>query len=489
MKNLLCLIILFITIQGFSQKNIIPKKGTTISFGLHSAIATENIIFPSWRENVSGIQRQTLLSEWDSPRLGGHIDILTTSKLSWLDFIGFQYSWQTINKSSIPITSKIKGFEEMGEHYRLTKRARLNNFLIFSDHKLYQRNKLNLYARGELGVANYFMRNYFHTSGSHKKLDDPYDIQLNYSLSFGAGLSLRYQFNELLALNLLAGYRFNTPTNFVRKSYLDNLEGSVYVYNSAPDIKHFKIQENNNYFSRPYRPQNEYMFLQFSLVRRLELTNDGRNFIHKRAERGESRIDPATVAEKPILYLYPKDTIDVHVEIELTNHSFLFSYPEYPEGGWYVQASPEGNLLEKNTQRNYYSLFWETEGEPIAKDLTEGYVVSGSETRQFLEKKLDQLGLNEYEANEFLIYWLPKMEPNNYNAIHFAFESYEAISKLNITPKPDCLIRIMMLYTPLEEPIVLSPQKLNQPQERKGFVAVEWGGMMGDFFIKNPLEF
>ena len=38
------------------------------------------------------------------------------------------------------------------------------------------------------------------------------------------------------------------------------------------------------------------------------------------------------------------------------------------------------------------------------------------------EEKLAILGLNEREAEEFIIYWLPKLESNKYNYIRFATE-------------------------------------------------------------------
>ena len=46
---------------------------------------------------------------------------------------------------------------------------------------------------------------------------------------------------------------------------------------------------------------------------------------------------------------------------------------------------------------------------------------------------------------------------------------------LDISPSPDTEIRILMTYKGLDEPIDIREQKLEQV-ERKGFVAVEWGG-------------
>ena len=44
-----------------------------------------------------------------------------------------------------------------------------------------------------------------------------------------------------------------------------------------------------------------------------------------------------------------------------------------------------------------------------------GFVVEGKDTIKFLEEKLKQLGLTDKEADEFIIYWLPKLENNKYN--------------------------------------------------------------------------
>ena len=140
-------------------------------------------------------------------------------------------------------------------------------------------------------------------------------------------------------------------------------------------------------------------------------------------------------------------------------------------------AQPNGDLKDPKTGRNYYCLFWETAGKPLLSSWTQGSVVKGAETAEFLEKSLAQLGLNEREANEFIIYWLPQMENNPFNAIYFATDEYEKTSQLDIQPRPDQIIRVMMVWKPLQSPIPLQPQILPKMPARKGFVVVEWGGV------------
>lgn len=178
--------------------------------------------------------------------------------------------------------------------------------------------------------------------------------------------------------------------------------------------------------------------------------------------------------EKPIIYLYPTQKQSIHVRLNYAG-TLTHTYPKYTENGWNVTAEPNGTLWNENGLE-YYALFWE--GKPtepiIPKD---GFVVSGKETAAFLEEKLAYLGLNRREANEFIMYWLPRMEDNPYNLIHFAGKQYEEQATLEITPKPETIIRIMMITQPLNSTITFPMQDLSKlHRTRKGFTVVEWGG-------------
>ena len=180
------------------------------------------------------------------------------------------------------------------------------------------------------------------------------------------------------------------------------------------------------------------------------------------------------VNAKPIIYLYPEEETKVSVELPKDDR-LLVSYPKY-EKSWEVLAKEDGNLVDLETGRNLYSLYYESENVVEFKVEKEGFIVKGEDTVKFLEEKLEILGLNEREAEEFIIYWLPKLEENKYNYIRFASkEEIEKNMPLEINPKPDTTIRILMTYKGLDRKIEVEEQKLENP-ERKGFVAVEWGG-------------
>lgn len=177
---------------------------------------------------------------------------------------------------------------------------------------------------------------------------------------------------------------------------------------------------------------------------------------------------------KPIIYLYPTQDINVSVKLGY-KEKITVSYPKYIDG-WDVLAKPNGDLKDLKTGRNLYSLYYESENVVPFKVENEGFVVKCEDSVKFLEEKLDILGLTEREAEEFIIYWLPKLESNKYNYIRFATE--EEINKnmpLEINPTPDTLIRVIMTFKGIEHPIEVKEQKLNSV-ERNGFIVVEWGG-------------
>ena len=180
-----------------------------------------------------------------------------------------------------------------------------------------------------------------------------------------------------------------------------------------------------------------------------------------------------TFSSKPIIYIYPPEEQVVTVELE-NEDLITCSYPKY-EGKWSVLAKPNGDLTDLETGRKLYALYWEG-GDFNKPNYKEGFIVKGEDSAKFLEEKLEILGLNEKESEEFIVYWLPKMEKNNYNYIRFVSqEEIDNQMPLIINPKPDTVIRIYMQFKGLPFPINVKEQQLDKV-ERNGFTVVEWGG-------------
>ena len=85
------------------------------------------------------------------------------------------------------------------------------------------------------------------------------------------------------------------------------------------------------------------------------------------------------------------------------------------------------------------------------------------------------MGLTPKEYNDFIVYWLPKMQDNQYNLITFANEEYEQRVHLSIAPRPDSELQVFMVYKPITRKIDIPPQQLTT-FNRTGFSVVEWGG-------------
>lgn len=177
--------------------------------------------------------------------------------------------------------------------------------------------------------------------------------------------------------------------------------------------------------------------------------------------------------EKPVIYLYPEEKTDVSVKVNIKDGELTCTYPDYNDG-WNVTAYPDGTLINKADGREYSYLYWEGKGE-VSWDMSEGFVVKGSDTAAFLQEKLEYMGLTPKEYNEFIVYWLPLMQDNEYNLIKFQTDDYEEMAKLDISPTPDSMLRIFMTFVPLDEEISVPEQQL-ETFERKGFAVVEWGG-------------
>lgn len=181
----------------------------------------------------------------------------------------------------------------------------------------------------------------------------------------------------------------------------------------------------------------------------------------------------ARAREKPVIYLYPETEQAVNVKLSYDGR-MLHAYPDYPPDGWQVIAKPSGEVVNTQTGRSHYCLFWEGD-DNHEYALDEGFVVAGKDTAYFLESTLAKLGLSDREANEFIIYWLPRMEKNAFNFVCFPSEEYSQHARLQITPVPDTLIRVFMVFKPVARPVDIRPPTIKSIT-RRGFTAVEWGG-------------
>jgi hypothetical protein len=177
---------------------------------------------------------------------------------------------------------------------------------------------------------------------------------------------------------------------------------------------------------------------------------------------------------KPVIYLYPTEPTEINVHLDYQG-IFTVTYPQIShQNDRTVLAQPDGTLTNKSDGLEYSYLFREGENKnPYT--ITEGFIVKNEDTITFLQEKLAYLGLTPREYNEFIVYRRPLMKRNKRNLISFLDEQYTSQAELTITPKPDSMQRVFMVFQGLDNLIEIPEQTL-KPFSRTGFSVIEWGG-------------
>lgn len=191
--------------------------------------------------------------------------------------------------------------------------------------------------------------------------------------------------------------------------------------------------------------------------------------------------------EKPVIYLYPEKQTEVSLQVNF-NGKLDFTYPPYNKG-WQVIAQPDGTLTDKNDGREHKYLFWDGKMQFSDADCTykSGFVVHKDSLVSFFQKYLPKMGLKPQEYNDFIVFWTPLMQKNEWNFVHFRTGvAYDIIATNTVIPKPDTEIRVFMEFAKVVKPFAIPAQELSTP-ERKGFTLVEWGGAaLETVYFKTP---
>ena len=235
---------------------------------------------------------------------------------------------------------------------------------------------------------------------------------------------------------------------------------------------------------------------------------------------------------KPVVYLFtPRPIPNVVVAVRLVPQwSFTHVYPLASVKGlehgmqqitWSVSAQPDGALKEISTGLDLSYLFWEADSQfcppstppltPIEEQCTlhtykEKFDPSSpvlspetpttvllpfSDLLPYLDGALKALTLHTSARNDFITYWLPKLSKRPYVALRFLPQpAYERAAPLDVSPAPDVVTRVFMLFRGIAEEDVgewkdararvdwvdvvgVSPAA----QDRSLFRVLEWGAM------------
>lgn len=197
-------------------------------------------------------------------------------------------------------------------------------------------------------------------------------------------------------------------------------------------------------------------------------------YIPSTKETGVIKKDNVGEYAKPVLYLYPTKKTNVTVSFEKP-YLLTTTYPKY-KNSWNVIANTNGDLYDSKGNY-YYGLYWEEKGTTNV-DFDTGFYVTKENAIEFLEEKLNIIGLNARERNEFIMYWLPILEKNEQSLVYFELtEQRNKYNKLIIKPTPDSMLRLAIHVKKVDHPIKIKEEKLST-FKRKGFTVVEWGGVV-----------
>lgn len=181
---------------------------------------------------------------------------------------------------------------------------------------------------------------------------------------------------------------------------------------------------------------------------------------------------PQVECGKPVVYLYPTEETEVAVKV---GANITVSEPEYGQG-WKGLAKPSGEIMVDG--KSYHNLFWEGLGWGSYPIIKSGTIIKTADARATITSQLKSMSLNDREIADFLEFWMVKMPKNEYMRISWIYgEEMNKLAPLQVTPKPDSVIRVFMDFVGLDKSIEIKDQVLPK-FERKGFTVVEWGGLL-----------
>lgn len=180
------------------------------------------------------------------------------------------------------------------------------------------------------------------------------------------------------------------------------------------------------------------------------------------------------VVKKPIVYFYPEEEMDLTVKFP-NEDRLLTTYPKYNDG-WNIHLNKDGTFTTGDSDREYYAIYFDAISNYECK-FDEGFYVTKDNAISFIEEKMDYIGFNNHEANEFMMYWLPILENNERSLVYFEqTEERNGESPLEFSINPDILIRTIIHIKKVDEEVNIPEQQLTH-YERNGFVVTEWGGV------------
>lgn len=173
---------------------------------------------------------------------------------------------------------------------------------------------------------------------------------------------------------------------------------------------------------------------------------------------------------KPNIYIYPNEKIQLKVKINFpAGGEVTRSTPQY-KNGWDITVLKDGKI---NNEYDY--LFYECK----TPDLTQneyGWIINKDSLKNFFSSNLSQSNYKENEINDFIQYWIPRLNDYKYYEIYPQYTStMERMTVLNYSSKPAHVFRLNYVIKGLNNKNVKIKTPKIEKAIRKGYNSVEWG--------------
>ena len=181
---------------------------------------------------------------------------------------------------------------------------------------------------------------------------------------------------------------------------------------------------------------------------------------------------------KPAIYIYPKETTNISVKLKIKG-KLKKVIPEY-NNGWNVRVKPNGQMkvIGGNSQITYDYLFYENTVDRVIQP-EEGWVVAKSDLEKWFNIYLYKMGLNKNESDEFIDYWVPRLNnevKEDFIIIKlFSDDFLKEYMELTIKPTPEKILRTEFIFKGIDKNINIKEPKIKE-FKREGYFVVEWGG-------------
>ena len=200
--------------------------------------------------------------------------------------------------------------------------------------------------------------------------------------------------------------------------------------------------------------------------------------------------------KKPIILFsgfIENESIQTRIKLDDKLLSFSYVYPQ-PDMvidkscfQWDFTFKDYMNLYNKNLMKSFSYIFWEAD--IVSLEATsyfdkmlmknEYFCFNKEEILDKLDTILTKMGMTINERNDMITYWIQKLTLKNYTLLYFMdTDAYNKIAKLEITPEPKQLVRIFMLFKPIEYSVPSKAEISDLKQiNRESNIVLEWGAM------------